>query len=91
MHGGILPLPQYVFMAWYFVENRDNFILLYFTLLDDIKYTSILRLHNLSLNVTSLITSHILLTQAFPVLKKLFLINVSHLSNTAGKFVLASI
>jgi hypothetical protein len=23
--GYILPLPQYVFMAWYFVQHRDNF------------------------------------------------------------------
>jgi hypothetical protein len=27
MDGAILPLPQYVFMAWGLVKHRDNFIL----------------------------------------------------------------
>jgi hypothetical protein len=27
MHGIIPPLPQYVFMAWCLVKNRDNFTL----------------------------------------------------------------
>jgi hypothetical protein len=25
MRGAILPLPKYVFMAWYLVKYRDNF------------------------------------------------------------------
>jgi hypothetical protein len=25
MRGAIPPLPQYVFMAWYLVKQRDNF------------------------------------------------------------------
>jgi hypothetical protein len=25
MHGAILPLPQYAFMAWCLVKHRDNF------------------------------------------------------------------
>jgi hypothetical protein len=25
MRGDIPPLPQYVFMAWYFVKHRDSF------------------------------------------------------------------
>jgi hypothetical protein len=25
MHGAILPLPQYVFMAWSVVKRRDKF------------------------------------------------------------------
>jgi hypothetical protein len=27
MRGAILPLPQYVFMAWCLVKHRDNFTL----------------------------------------------------------------
>jgi len=27
MCGGVSPLPQYVFMAWYFVKHRDRLTL----------------------------------------------------------------
>jgi len=26
MHGAIPPFPQYVFMAWCLVKNKDNFV-----------------------------------------------------------------
>jgi hypothetical protein len=25
MRGGVFPLPQYVFMAWYLLKHKDNF------------------------------------------------------------------
>jgi hypothetical protein len=28
MHGAIIPLSQYTFMAWYLVKQRDNFTFL---------------------------------------------------------------
>jgi hypothetical protein len=41
MHGAILPLPQYAFMAWCLVKHRDNFYLfLPFTLHDPFKLKS---------------------------------------------------
>jgi hypothetical protein len=27
MCGAVPPLPQYIFMAWYFVKYKDNFTL----------------------------------------------------------------
>jgi len=32
--GDISPLPQYVFMAWYLVKHRDNFIFTFTFLLE---------------------------------------------------------
>jgi hypothetical protein len=45
MHGAIPPLPQYTFMAWFLVKNRDNFTVTFYTLyrLMDCYYLPLMR------------------------------------------------